>query len=86
MLYKAKTFNCCLRDARMHVCSHLLLQELVEAEKRDPHSQNRVPNENLPLLWAQSLWLIGLMLYEGLLTKEEIDPLGGRIVVVVIHT
>lgn len=48
----------------------------VEAERANPHTQPRVPNENLPLVWAQSLYFLGLMLDEGLLDKGDIDPLG----------
>ena len=31
----------------------------VEAEKEKPGSQTRLPNENVPLVWAQSLWWLG---------------------------
>jgi len=48
---------------------------LVAAEKKEPHSQTRVPNENLPLVWAQSLYYLGLMLSEGLLHLGDVDPL-----------
>ncbi len=64
---------------------HMLLPELyyveadaVEAEAIAPGSQDRVANANLPLLWAQSLWALGAMLQEGLLTPADIDPLGRR--------
>eukprot|EP01111_Echinosteliopsis_oligospora_P013848 TRINITY_DN5074_c0_g1_i2.p1 TRINITY_DN5074_c0_g1~~TRINITY_DN5074_c0_g1_i2.p1 ORF type:complete len:1142 (-),score=303.02 TRINITY_DN5074_c0_g1_i2:44-3469(-) len=49
---------------------------LVDAEKANPHSQDRVPNGNVPLLWAQSLWITGLLIDEGLLAPNEIDPIG----------
>lgn len=50
--------------------------EKVSAEKLNPHSQQRLPNENIPLVWAQSLYFLGQMLSEGLLSVGDIDPLG----------
>jgi phosphorylase kinase alpha/beta subunit len=49
--------------------------EYIEAEKAAPHTQPRLPNENIPLIWAQGLYLLGQMLNEGLLTVGDIDPL-----------
>jgi phosphorylase kinase alpha/beta subunit len=51
-------------------------EENIEAERLEPQSQTRLPNENIPLVWAQSLYLLGLMLREGLLAVGDIDPLG----------
>ncbi len=51
----------------------------VEAEKADPGSQDREPNENVPLVWAQSLYLLGGMLDDGLLDVADLDPLGRRL-------
>ena len=48
----------------------------IEAERQNPQSQQRLPNENVPLVWAQSLYLLGQMLHEGLLAVGDIDPLG----------
>lgn len=60
----------------------LLLPELyyvphenVEAEKANPNSQERVANNNLPLIWAQSLYLLGRMIDDGVLSVNDIDPL-----------
>lgn len=53
--------------------------EHIEAERRQPHSQPRLPNANVPLVWAQSLYYLALMLDEGLLEPGEIDPLGRRL-------
>ncbi|MFN6569455.1 glycoside hydrolase family 15 protein [Dendronalium sp. ChiSLP03b] len=50
--------------------------EKIEAEKLAPQSQTRLPNENIPLVWAQSLYFLGQMLSEGLLAVGDIDPLG----------
>ncbi|MDF5727728.1 MAG: glycoside hydrolase family 15 protein [Rhizonema sp. PD38] len=49
--------------------------ENVEAEKLNPQSQPRLPNENLPLVWAQSLYFLSQMLSEGLVAVGDIDPL-----------
>jgi phosphorylase kinase alpha/beta subunit len=49
---------------------------LIEAEKQNPQSQTRLPNENLPLVWAQSLYLLGQMLDDGLLAPGDLDPQG----------
>jgi len=49
-------------------------EELIEAERRWPGSQVRLPNENVPLLWTQSLvWLSDLLL-AGLLLPDDLDP------------
>jgi phosphorylase kinase alpha/beta subunit len=52
--------------------------DVVEAERAQPHSQPREPNVNVPLVWAQSLYLVGVLLQEGHVTAEQIDPLGRR--------
>ncbi len=60
----------------------LLLPELyyvpadeVEAEKQEPGSQKRLPNDNVPLIWAQSLYYLGCLLDDNLISIEDIDPL-----------
>ncbi|MEB3336463.1 MAG: glycoside hydrolase family 15 protein [Leptolyngbyaceae bacterium] len=55
--------------------------QLIEAEKRSPHSQPRLPNENIPLVWAQSLYLLGKLLQDGLLALGDIDPLGRHLAI-----
>jgi len=50
-------------------------QEYIEAEKAAPQTQPRLPNENIPLVWAQSLYFLGQMVSEGLLDVGDIDPL-----------
>ncbi|MGZ8185463.1 MAG: glycoside hydrolase family 15 protein [Methylobacter sp.] len=49
---------------------------LVAAEKEKPYSQERAPNENIPLVWAQSLFILGSLIQDGLLEIDDIDPLG----------
>ena len=53
-------------------------KESIDAERANPQSQDRLPNENIPLVWAQSLYLLGSMLEDGLLRPGDLDPLGRR--------
>ena len=53
-------------------------KEAIEAEKANPGSQERVANENLPLVWAQSLYMLSDMILEGVLDINDIDPLSRR--------
>ncbi|MEM1239188.1 MAG: glycoside hydrolase family 15 protein [Cyanobacteria bacterium P01_H01_bin.26] len=50
-------------------------KEVIEAERENPHSQIREPNANVPLVWAQSLYYMGQMIQDGLITLGDIDPL-----------
>ncbi|ACE85961.1 glycoside hydrolase family 15 protein [Cellvibrio japonicus] len=81
----AKYYRKKLESLMVHVDGYGLLPELyylpqenIEAEKKSPRSQPRVPNENIPLVWAQSLYLTGLMLDEGLVSTDDLDPLKMR--------
>lgn len=49
--------------------------ESIEPERENPGSQSRQPNENLPLVWAQSLYLTGALLQEGHLVAEDLQQL-----------
>lgn len=51
-------------------------QEAIAAERENPQSQTRLPNDNVPLVWAQSLYYLGRMIDEGLIAPGDIDPLG----------
>lgn len=53
-------------------------RESIEAEKADPHSQQRIPNDNVPLVWALSLYFLGGLITERLVSPSEIDPMGRR--------
>lgn len=53
-------------------------EERIAAERKAPKTQSRVPNGNVPLVWAQSLYLLGRMLDSGVLRPGDIDPLGRR--------
>ena len=51
----------------------------IDAERADPHSQQRLPNENVPLVWAHSLYAVGVLLQEGWIDGADLDPLGRRL-------
>jgi len=57
---------------------YLVPEGALEAERRQPGSQPRVANPNVPLLWTQSLTWLGDLLLEGLITPEDLDPSGRR--------
>ena len=49
-------------------------EQALAAERGNPGSQPRLPNENVPLLWTQSLtWLADLLLH-GLISADDLDP------------
>ncbi len=52
--------------------------ENIDGERAEPGSQPRLPNENVPLVWAQSLYMLGALIQDGLLEIGDIDPLGRR--------
>ncbi|RKO84684.1 family 15 glycoside hydrolase, partial [Blyttiomyces helicus] len=54
-------------------------RESVDGEKNAPGSQIRTPNENVPLVWAQSLYILGNLIHDNLLSPAELDPLGRRL-------
>jgi phosphorylase kinase alpha/beta subunit len=57
---------------------YIVPQELIAAEKLNPGSQIRIPNENVPLVWAQSLYMLSDMILDGVLSPGDIDPLHRR--------
>ena len=57
---------------------YIVPRELIDAEKDNPGSQIRVPNENVPLVWAQSLYMLSDMIMDGLLRPSDVDPLRRR--------
>jgi phosphorylase kinase alpha/beta subunit len=58
---------------------YVVPKQAVEAERLKPGSQARVPNENVPLLWTQSLTWLGDLMLLGLLEPEDLDPSGRRL-------
>ncbi len=55
---------------------YIVPENAIAAEKRNPHSQHRIPNENVPLVWAQSLYILACLLQDKLISLDDIDPLG----------
>jgi phosphorylase kinase alpha/beta subunit len=51
-------------------------EEAIEAERLAPQSQPRLPNANVPLVWAQSLYYLGQLLRDQLITGADVDPIG----------
>jgi phosphorylase kinase alpha/beta subunit len=58
---------------------YIVPRESIEAEREQPGSQDRVPNQNVPLVWAQSLYILGNLIKDELLSPADIDPLGRRL-------
>uniref|UniRef100_A0A8C3K1Q0 Phosphorylase b kinase regulatory subunit n=1 Tax=Calidris pygmaea TaxID=425635 RepID=A0A8C3K1Q0_9CHAR len=50
----------------------------VDEEYRNPHTVDRIPMGKLPLMWGQSLYILGCLMAEGFLAPGEIDPLNRR--------
>lgn len=72
-----------LAEVAVEVDGQALLPELylveetdIEAERLQPASRARVPGDNVPLVWAQSLWLLARMLRARVLRPADLDPLG----------
>lgn len=83
---KAQSYRDRLENLLVERDGDLLLPELyrvphdrIDAERNEPHSQAREPNENVPLVWAQSLYILGALVQDGLLDVADIDPLGRRL-------
>jgi phosphorylase kinase alpha/beta subunit len=51
-------------------------EDAIELERGNPRSQTRLPNDNIPLVWAQSLYFLGELLHDRLLAPGDLDPLG----------
>ncbi len=51
-------------------------EDKLALEREKPGSQIREPNDNLPLVWAQSLYILGQLVWDGLLKPGDLDPLG----------
>ena len=57
---------------------YVVPQNAIEDERRNPGSQQRLANENVPLLWTQSLTWLGDLMLLGLLEPADLDPSGRR--------
>ena len=75
--YEAKLASLCVEKDGFKLLPELyyVAKENIAKEKAVPHSQPRLPNENVPLVWAQSLYICGTLLREGLIQKTDLDPL-----------
>jgi phosphorylase kinase alpha/beta subunit len=58
---------------------YLVPEAAIPAERRQPGSQVRIANPNVPLLWTQSLSWLGDLMLQGLLLPEDLDPSGRRL-------
>ena len=58
---------------------YIVPKESIEAERNAHGTQERVPNQNIPLVWAQSLHIMGKLIHDGLLSVADVDPLGRRL-------
>ncbi|KFD68076.1 hypothetical protein M514_03413 [Trichuris suis] len=84
---KAKFYRNCLDQVVIKGEDDLLIvpelyalsEENVDAEIREPHSQERFPTGAAPFLWAQSLYILGCLIEEGLIKLAEMDPLNRRL-------
>jgi len=63
-----------------------MLPEFYKVEERDvmeeylsPGKSQRVAGGRCPFMWAQSLYIVGKLLQEGLLAPGELDPLNRRL-------
>ncbi len=50
-------------------------KDKLNAERKNPGSQERQANDNLPLVWAQSLWIVARLLNDKCISLKDIDPL-----------
>jgi phosphorylase kinase alpha/beta subunit len=78
----ARDYRQKLEALRVEENGQLLLPELyrvpadhIDAEKAHPQSQDRIANENVPLVWAQSLFILGCLIQDGFIDLEDVDPL-----------
>ncbi|XP_075551980.1 putative phosphorylase b kinase regulatory subunit alpha isoform X1 [Dermacentor variabilis] len=51
----------------------------VNKECEMPHTQPRMPIGQIPFVWAQSLYIVGRLMYDELITPGEMDPLNRRL-------
>ena len=50
----------------------------IDNERSNPGSRERQPNENQPLVWAQSLWVVGRLLLAEAIDINDLDPVNRR--------
>ncbi len=76
--YHAKIQKVLVQEGEFQLIPELYFvpEQAIEAEKEEPGSQARQPNENVPLIWAQSLYLVAQLLQEGFIDRGDVDPMG----------
>lgn len=81
----AKNINQQLQALTVERAGQQLLPELyfvpegaIEQERSNPGSSERTPNENQPLVWAQSLWVVGRLLLAEAIDVNDLDPVNRR--------
>lgn len=52
--------------------------EAIDEERMSPGSAERQPNANQPLVWAQSLWVVGRLLLSEAIDVNDLDPINRR--------
>ena len=57
---------------------YYLAKENIAAEKENPKSQPRIANDNVPLVWAQSIYYTGVLIQEGYILTDDVDKIGIR--------
>ena len=63
-------------DEQLYPELYQVPEQSLNLERRSPGSQRRQPNDNVPLLWTQSLAWLGEMLLAGLIRPTDLDPCG----------
>lgn len=53
-------------------------EDAIDEERDSPGSADREPNENQPLVWAQSLWVVGRLLLCKAIDVNDLDPINRR--------
>ena len=76
--YRQKLEALCVEQNGQRLLPELFIVPIdaIDAEKAAPHTQARIANENIPLVWAQSLFMLGCLLQDGHIALDDIDPLG----------
>ncbi|KAK8784966.1 hypothetical protein V5799_008668 [Amblyomma americanum] len=50
-----------------------------DQESEMPHTQPRIPIGQIPFVWAQSLYIVGRLLHDEIISPGEMDPLNRRL-------
>ncbi|MDE3012080.1 MAG: glycosyl hydrolase family 15, partial [Pseudomonadota bacterium] len=74
--YRQRLLDLCVEGEGFALLPELyrVAPDRVDAEREHPGSQPREPNDNVPLVWAQSLFLLAQLVDEGFLSPATLDP------------